>query len=217
MTRQSLFVVSSLLAALCAAATPGLAQVTRDDISAVVTFRNAAGDAVRGDTSGAYVDGQRNVRAIMTGFKEGNLVLDTNDGRKDGGRRVLLAFGGQEGMSDGAADVFMPMRSENLDLEDDLRTLGLGQFVRKRLNINWVAGKVEYHLRWNGESGNGLVTVQCTAAAPLNTVGDTCGAWTFTATASDLAGLYTSAAKGSYKETYVRPIAMPHEGYITLK
>lgn len=213
--------ISALVLAV-ALPTAALAQVTRADLPAEVTFRNAPGDAVRGDAVGPYADGTQNVRAIMTGFQEGNLVFDTNDKRVDGGRRIVLDFPPGSGMADGTADVFMPMRSVDLVAGgDDLRTLAVGASVRKRLFINWTAGKVNYHLRWNGANGAGFVTVTCTGPATTNAVfGDTCGAWTFTATAtdgSDKVSLYSSSAKGSYKETYISTISMPHEGYIEVK
>jgi len=211
--------ISTLVLSLALPAAEAVAQQTREDLPVEVTFRNASGDAVRGDAGGAYVHAQKNVRAILTGFVEGNLVMDTNDKRGDGGRRVLLDFPPGSGMSDGAADVFMPMRSVDLyALDDDLRTLAPDASVQKRLNINWTSGKLNYALRWNGENGAGFVTVTCTAPATTNaTAGDTCGAWTFTALATDLVNLYSSPTKGSYKETYISTISMPHEGYITVK
>ena len=181
---------TALLLSLALPAIPAGPQVTRDDLPVVVTFRNLSTDGVRGDAVGAYVDGEVNVRAIMTGFKEGNLVLDTNDKRTDRGRRVLLDFPTGSGMSDGPADVFMPMRSVNLDGRDDLRTLLPGASVQKRLFINWTAGKTTYHLRWDGEGSAGFITVTCTGPATTNAAfGDTCGAWTFTALGTDLANL----------------------------
>lgn len=217
MTRPRLYLACLILTAC--AATPALSQPTRADLPVEVTFRNAPGDAVQSDAINLYRDGINNVRAILTGFNEGNLVLDTNDGRRDGGRRVRLSFAGQGGMSDGAADVFMPMRSVNLvGGGDDLRTLLPDASVQKRLNITWTSGKTNYMLRWNGpENGHGFVTVTCTAPAPVNPTGDTCGGWTFTATAEDVAGLYTTASKGGYKEILIATVSMPHEGYITRK
>jgi hypothetical protein len=210
--------ISTLVLSLALPAAEAVAQQTREDLPVEVTFRNASGDAVRGDAGGAYVHAQKNVRAILTGFVEGNLVMDTNDKRGDGGRRVLLDFPAGSGMSDGAADVFMPMRSKDLDGRDDLRTLAPGASVQKRLNINWTSGKLNYALRWNGETGAGFVTVTCTAPATTNAAaGDTCGAWTFTALDTDLVNLYSSPTKGSYKETYLATISMPHEGYIVVK
>ncbi len=179
--------IPALALTLVLPALPALAQKSRADLPVEVTFRKDPGDAVTGDDDGPYVHAARNVRAILTGWEEGNLVFDTNDKRGDGGRRVLLHFPPDSGMTDGAADVFMPMRSVDLyALEDDLRTLVPGASVQKRLNISWTSGKLNYHLRWNGQNGAGFVTVTCTAAAPVNTAGDTCGAWTFTARADDV-------------------------------
>lgn len=215
MTRPRLYLACLILTAC--AATPARSQPTRADLPVEVTFRNAPGDAVQGDAINLYRDGVNNVRAILTGFSEGNLVLDTNDGtRKDGGRRVRLFFAGQANMADGAADVFMPMRSVDLvGGGDDLRTLTPGESEQKRLNITWTSGKTNYMLRWNGpENGHGFVTVTCTAPAPLNATGDSCGGWTFAAAAADAAGLYTTASKGGYKEVLIATVSMPHEGYI---
>jgi hypothetical protein len=209
----------ALALSLALSALPVIAQTNRADLPVEVTFRSRSGDAVRGDTPAPYVDGLQKVRAVMAGFEEGNLVLDTNDSTKSPLRRVYLDFPPGSGMSDGLADVFMPMRSVDLyALEDDLRTLVPSATVQKRLNINWTSGRLNYHLRWNGETGAGFVTVAYTAPATTNAaVGDTCGAWTFTALATDLVNLYSSPTKGSYKETYVATISMPHEGYIVVK
>jgi hypothetical protein len=192
------------------------ARPSRAELPVDLNFRDWATDGVLSD-GGVYAHAVSNVRAVLVGSSEGNLVFDTNANVKtDGGRRLCLNFQSQVGMALRCEDVFVAMRSVNFDGSDDVRSLTYGQSYQKRLAISWAdtAAGLQYHLRWNGpDAGHAFITVTCTDPAAVK-VGS-CRTWT--SNADGAAGLYSNPLKGASSDTFVGTVVMNHEIGITAR